>query len=487
MLPTLNERKRPVIATTPSCIVLSEAARDYELRNSYFNAMPHFYGQPGENPLNFITEFYGFIQGVPRNGLSEGDLRLKCFPYTLKGAARGWFLEQTPASYATWDEIYNVFISKYYTPTMTQELRQRIFNFKQQVGELFQDAWRRFKSLLKECPHHRIPLDLQIDTFYNGLNSSCQAIVDNRAEGYIGNKTETEALRILESIASNPQLQGGDIKVAGVNEISITHELDKRFEEFQTKVQQNIQASIHTALQAVIGGAQQVANVESVPTTEGNSSQHLEDVNYMNSYGNRANQGGNNFSNINQQRYNQGNNYRAQGSSSNLQPGAPKFGQSQESTMEEMMKLLTKNVASIKTQNEENHSRMEASIGNLHNQFTKLDMRFEDQNRKLNQRMDNIEQYTKSSIHNLEVQIGQLAQERTTREHGRFPTTTEVNPRENVMAITLRSGKQMEGPTIEEEPIEKQSEEEHISPPSMTAYVPPIPYPQRMKKKMKKR
>ncbi|CAH9074485.1 unnamed protein product, partial [Cuscuta epithymum] len=233
MMPTLNERKRPVVAATPSCIVLSEAARDYEMKNSYFNAMPQFHGLPGENPLNFITEFYGFIQGIPRHGLTEDDLKLKSFPYTLKGGARGWFLEQTPATFTTWEGIYNAFISKYYTPTMTQELRQRIFNFKQQVGELFQDAWRRFKALLKECPHHRIPLDLQIDTFYNGLNSSCQAIVDNRAEGYIGNKTETEALRILESIASNPQLQGGDVKLAGVSEVSIAHELDKRFADFQ--------------------------------------------------------------------------------------------------------------------------------------------------------------------------------------------------------------------------------------------------------------
>ncbi|CAH9072635.1 unnamed protein product [Cuscuta europaea] len=70
----------------------------------------------------------------------------------------------------------------------------------------------------------------------------------------------------------------------------------------------------------------------------------------------------------------------------------------------------------MKAQNEENHSRVEASIGNLHSQFTKLDLRFEEQNMKLNQRIDTIEQYTKTSIRNLEVQMGQLAQKVSSRE-----------------------------------------------------------------------
>ncbi|CAH9097948.1 unnamed protein product [Cuscuta europaea] len=475
MMPTLNERKRPVVATSPSCIVLSEEARDYELKHSYFNALPQFHGHSGENPLNFITEFYGFIQGIPRNKLAEDDLKLKCFPYTLKGAARGWFLEQTPASYTTWEGIYNAFMSKYYTPTMTQEFRQRIFNFKQQNGELFQDAWRRFKSLLRECPHHRIPLDLQIDTFYNGLNAPCQAIVDNRAEGYIGNKNETEAFRIIESIASNPQLQGDDYKVVGMNEISITNEINKRLEQMESKIEQKFQ----TALQAVLGGVKQIANVESIQNPEGDLSQHLEEVNFMNSYGNRGN---NNPSN--QQRWNQGSNWKPQ-----PQSEAPSFGQSKEITMEDMMQFMSKSMTNMKAQNEENHSRVEASIGNLHSQFTKLDLRFEDQNIKLNQRIDTIEQYTKASIRNLEVQMGQLAQKVSSREQGKFPTTTEMNPRENVMAITTRSGKTTEDPKMpeEEEIPEKQKEgesEEHMMPPSnMANYVPPIPYPQRLKKK----
>ncbi|CAH9078462.1 unnamed protein product [Cuscuta europaea] len=80
MMSTLNERKRLVVAATPSCIVLSEAARDYEMKNNYFNAMPQFHGHPGENPLNFITEFYGFIRKFTKSAdkINSFNKKLDC-------------------------------------------------------------------------------------------------------------------------------------------------------------------------------------------------------------------------------------------------------------------------------------------------------------------------------------------------------------------------------------------------------------------------
>ncbi|CAH9095601.1 unnamed protein product [Cuscuta epithymum] len=77
--------------------------------------------------------------------------------------------------------------------------------------------------------------------------------------------------------------------------------------------------------------------------------------------------------------------------------------------MEEMMFLTT----SIQAQNEKHYSRIEASVENLHSQFTKLDIRIENQNTILNQRMDNLERDTKSSFHTLQLQIDQLAQQVT--------------------------------------------------------------------------
>ena len=66
---------------------------------------------------------------------------------------------------------------------------------------------------------------------------------------------------------------------------------------------------------------------------------------------------------------------------------------------------------------------------------------------------------------NVEVQIGQIANAINNRSQGELPSKTEVNPREHVKAITLRSGKQLSEPQVVKEEKEKESEkkEEEMS------------------------
>ena len=65
-----------------------------------------------------------------------------------------------------------------------------------------------------------------------------------------------------------------------------------------------------------------------------------------------------------------------------------------------------------------------------------------------------------SFIHNLEVQIGQLASSLSTRNQGTFPRNTEKNPMEFVKVITLRSGTEVQPPKGIIEYEEKKKEEE---------------------------
>ena len=55
---------------------------------------------------------------------------------------------------------------------------------------------------------------------------------------------------------------------------------------------------------------------------------------------------------------------------------------------------------------------------------------------------------TKSSMRSLETQIEQLATLLSNRAPGSLPSTTEVNPKENCKAITLRSGTNYQGPSV---------------------------------------
>ena len=96
----LRDIQRPVIGTSPSCIRLSAAARNYELKNIHFSMLPSFHGLPSEDPLTFVREFYTTIQTFPLNGLTEDELRMRCFPYTLKDRAKMWFINLLEGSLA---------------------------------------------------------------------------------------------------------------------------------------------------------------------------------------------------------------------------------------------------------------------------------------------------------------------------------------------------------------------------------------------------
>ena len=122
-------------------------------------------------------------------------------------------------------------------------------------------------------------------------------------------------------------------------------------------------------------------------------------------------------------------------------------------------------------------------------------------------RMEQMIRNHSSSIHNLEVQMGQLANSLATRNQGALPSNTEKNLKKQVKAITLRSGTEIQTPkaTIEyekkknegekyyddkgvETPKEPESKKENkekakLKAPPIQPYEPLVPYSQRLKKR----
>ncbi|GJT34451.1 reverse transcriptase domain-containing protein [Tanacetum coccineum] len=84
------------------------------------------------------------------------------------------------------------------------ELKQPLINLVQsnkftEPNETFNEAWERFKGLLRQCPHHGFSELHQLDTFYNSLNSNDQDALDSAAGGNFLDKMPREGLAIIES------------------------------------------------------------------------------------------------------------------------------------------------------------------------------------------------------------------------------------------------------------------------------------------------
>ncbi|KAL5760690.1 hypothetical protein ACOSQ2_019528 [Xanthoceras sorbifolium] len=145
--------------------------------------------------------------------------------------------------------------------------------------------------------------------------------------------------------------------------------------------------------------------------------------------------------------------------------------------------------------------------------MSKMDTRMDVQESTLKQLGQAVQQ-SQVAIQILEVQVGQLARSSQSRAQGALPSNIETNLKEHCMALTLRSGKQVYQPVgvqekekemsnvkphgdnsfstkdKEEEKEKEINKEDNLAetsfdlPPSpdVMVYVPPIPYPQRLKK-----
>ena len=102
-----------------------------------------------------------------------------------------------------------------------------------------------------------------------------------------------------------------------------------------------------------------------------------------------------------------------------------------------------------------------------------------------------------ASIRNLETQVGQIANMLNTKPQGALPSNIEPihKGKKHIKVITLRNGRQLdepieksnidaigknEGKLIDPQPSEEKGEKKVLS--HVKAYIPPIPFPHRLKK-----
>ncbi|XP_021767701.1 uncharacterized protein LOC110732095 [Chenopodium quinoa] len=107
----------------------------------------------------------------------------------------------------------------------------------------------------------------------------------------------------------------------------------------------------------------------------------------------------------------------------------------------------------------------------------------------MQQNMMQFQQETRSSIQNLENQVSQISSAVSrleAKDSGKLPFQTELNPKQQVNAITLRSGKKLQETVVapkkakdligvEEEEVEQETK---ANPPTFTSYEPVPPFPE---------
>src|SRR3989304_3466514 len=101
---TLKELAAPNVENQPLCINIDNNV-NFELKSSFIHLLSTFNGLVGKDPHTHLKEFHMVCVGMKPNGVNEEHVKLKAFPFSLKGVTKAWFFSILPGSIGMWNDM----------------------------------------------------------------------------------------------------------------------------------------------------------------------------------------------------------------------------------------------------------------------------------------------------------------------------------------------------------------------------------------------
>ena len=396
--------------------------------------------------------------------VSQDALFLRAFSFSLRDRAKNWFKAIPQGSITTWDELAKAFLNKYFPPRKTAEMRNQILSFKMKDDESLYEGWERFKELLMLCPHHGQEKWTLLHVFYNAVDSSTRLIIDASAGGRIMAMEVDEAWDLIETTAqhshSYSDARSTSKKAAGMYEVQSDTLQQAQMDAMSQEIKR-LKLLVQKSQGQQVGSSTQAVSVSCQFCGEGDhtiSSCQLyiaqDDAQGEANYTGNFNRGPRNdpYSNTYNPGWRNHPNFSYANNQAALRP-PPGFQQ--------------------RAPPPQNQERAQTSDD------SKLDL--------IMKELQNVNKILKNHD-SLHAQYALNAP----RPQGQLPGQTEANPKGQINAVTLRSGKQLEDPKVvdlkqkgkvveepEEVVIQEKEQEEvpkYVPPPP---FKPPLPFPQR--------
>ncbi|CAM8947908.1 unnamed protein product [Rhodiola kirilowii] len=426
----------------------------------------------------------------------------------------------------------------------TAHYRSQITNFVQMDGDTLYEAWERYKEYKRLCPHHNLDDLLLFHTFYQGVDGNSRLALDTASGGAIMDLAPHEAFAVIEKITKNYFMWGSErgnprrrnerheVKAVSSSDYDA---LRKDFDNLSDEVFR----MKHPEKESSTRQGCDICEVYEHETTscplvqrdvqgQGYGEVNFVGGNQSRDYGTSTNQGQGSQANYTTPKFSSGWRNHPNFSYKTTNPTRPDFGstppgfgpkptqsnqgfQPRNQYQSQGPTLLQRNQGQqYQTQAQRPYQQVEAppqppnELSGVEAMFAKL---LANQN-EMRQELNEVKQSNQRlEIHNkmLETQIAQQ-DEASTRAPGKLPARPDQVNREHCNAVTLRNGKELEvelpkkkrvtfdlggqasaeieeldeevsSPQVEKEnEVEKEKDEPRI-------YTPPIPFPQRLKKK----
>ncbi|KAA0054379.1 uncharacterized protein E5676_scaffold302G002040 [Cucumis melo var. makuwa] len=205
---TLRELAKPDEDQRPLCIVIPPTTQPFELKSGLIHFLTIFKGSSREDSHKHLKDFHMVCDSMRPHGISEEQLNLRAFPFSLTDVAKRWLYYLELGSITTWGSLKKKFLEKIFPASRINNNRKEIYGIRQAFGESLSEYWERFKKLCASFPHHHISDPSLIQYFYSGFLSFDRNTVDAAAGGALANKTPTEAWELISRMAENSQSFG---------------------------------------------------------------------------------------------------------------------------------------------------------------------------------------------------------------------------------------------------------------------------------------
>ncbi|XP_074265575.1 uncharacterized protein LOC141588014 [Silene latifolia] len=207
---TLASHSEPTLASIPKGFKLPTTDDGtFEFRPSYVNLVERnmFGGGATEDPAKHMERFVTYCCSIPLTvGVTHDLVKQVLFPFSLRDGAAEWLrdLDMEENAITDWNTLALAFYKRYFPPQKTNALRSQITSFKQGPTEDLNEAWVRFKRLVRSVPHHGFQIWFLCNQFYNGLYDDHRALLDSSANRrFQNNTTDANAWKLIDEIATH--------------------------------------------------------------------------------------------------------------------------------------------------------------------------------------------------------------------------------------------------------------------------------------------
>nr|GEW64403.1 hypothetical protein [Tanacetum cinerariifolium] len=214
----------PIEGYEDAIVVPPINANNFELKQTLINLVQSNQFTGRQDPHNHLLFFNKVTSTFRHPEVPITTIKLLLFPFSLEGEARIWLDKEPPRSILAWEDLVLKFINQFFPPSKTTYLRNEITNFLQKPNKTFNEAWERFKDLLRQCPHHG-------GNFMDKIQRECLSIIESKS------KVRYSRSRIIDSranmnapLSSSSPLNSFDLQQIAA---SLEEKLDIRMNHFE--------------------------------------------------------------------------------------------------------------------------------------------------------------------------------------------------------------------------------------------------------------